>query len=98
LFEALIVSNNLQRNILGEIMLGENHALICDFPEYKDKIGKLNASDLDFAKSAAKYHALDEEIRELELGGAPIGDQPMQQLKHDRASLKDYLYRKLTQD
>ena len=44
---------------------------------------------------AAKLTALDKEIRDLELRGAPIEDQAMQQLKHDRAELKDALYQRL---
>jgi uncharacterized protein YdcH (DUF465 family) len=73
-------------------MLGENHSLIHEFPEYKDLIVMLSQSNESFAKQTKKYNALDKEIRELELNGAPIDDEAMHQLKHDRAVLKDALY------
>ncbi len=76
-------------------MLGEDHSLFNDFPEKTELINQLIATDSDFAAAARRYHALDKEIRNLELRNSPIDDQAMQQLKHDRAELKDALYRKL---
>lgn len=77
-------------------MLGEDHSLIVDFPEYKDVIAQLIESDKQFADNAMRYHSLDKEIRELELSNAPIDDEDMHQLKHDRAVLKDKLYQLIT--
>ncbi|GIU41436.1 hypothetical protein TUM4438_05720 [Shewanella sairae] len=76
-------------------MLGEDHSLIHEFPEYQDIIVKLCQSDEAFAKDTKHYNALDKEIRNLELRGAPIDDEAMHQLKHDRAVLKDALYQQL---
>jgi len=76
-------------------MLGENHSLAHEFPDHLDAIAKLMASDEAFAKDATRYDALDKEIRELELNGAPIDDEAMHQLKHERAVLKDALYQRL---
>ncbi|MFD2166141.1 YdcH family protein [Thalassotalea euphylliae] len=76
-------------------MLGEVHSLENDFPEYKDTIYKLLAADTEFAANNKKYNELDSEIRKLELNNAPIDDEAMQQLKHDRATLKDALYQRL---
>ncbi len=76
-------------------MLGEDHSLLCDFPQFKEKINALNASDQSFAAQANRYHELDAEIRELELNESPIGDEPMHQLKQERAALKDTLYQRL---
>ncbi len=76
-------------------MLGEVHSLEHDFPKYKETIARLIASDEAFAKNAKQYNALDKEIRKLELNGAPIDDESMHQLKHDRAVLKDSLYQRL---
>ena len=73
-------------------MLGENHSLISEFPEYKKLIGELNNNDAEFSKMAQHYDDLDTEIRQLELDNAPIGDDAMHKLKHDRAELKDRLY------
>ena len=76
-------------------MLGENHSLRHEFPEHLDTIKSLAASDEAFAADMKKYDQLDKEIRELELNAAPIDDEAMHQLKHDRAVLKDSLYARL---
>ena len=76
-------------------MLGEDHSLLSEFPEFKDTIAKLVSSDAAFAKDATQYNDLDKVIRELELAGSPIGDDEMHQKKHDRAVLKDSLYQRL---
>jgi len=76
-------------------MLGENHSLVNEFPEYKDSIARLSKSDEVFAKNTKHYDALDKEIREHELNDAPIDDEAMHQLKHERAVLKDALYQRL---
>ncbi|WP_434340072.1 YdcH family protein [Motilimonas cestriensis] len=76
-------------------MLGENHSLRAEFPEYLSTISDLIASDENFAEQVKKYDSLDKEIRVLELNGAPIGDQAMNQLKLDRAELKDWLFLQL---
>jgi uncharacterized protein YdcH (DUF465 family) len=52
-------------------MLGENHSLVNEFPEYQDIIAELTESDEVFAKETKHYNALDAEIRKLELNGAP---------------------------
>ncbi len=76
-------------------MLGEDHSLVNEFPNYRDKISELNQANSSFAENAAKYHALDAEIRKLELRNAPIEDSSFHQLKHDRAMLKDMLYQQI---
>lgn len=76
-------------------MLGESHALIFDFPEYRDAISALNSEDKDFSDKAARYHELDLEIRRLELKDSPVSDDTMHQLKHERSVLKDILYEKM---
>ncbi|MGL6259404.1 YdcH family protein [Vibrio sp. WXL103] len=76
-------------------MLGEVHSLNNDFPEHEAAINKLKETDADFLNSMKEYDAIDKQIRTLELNGAPIGDDQMHQLKHDRAVLKDSLYKRL---
>ncbi len=76
-------------------MLGENHSLAHEFPEHSDVIDGLSQTDASFAASARRYHALDKEIRVLELRGGPIDDQAMNQLKLDRAELKDMLHHRI---
>lgn len=77
-------------------MLGEDHSLSVEFPEYKEAISELVSSDEVFAKDAKRYDELDKEIRNLEELGAPIDDDAMHGLKNERASLKDSLYLRLS--
>ena len=77
-------------------MLGEDHSLLHEFHEYQTVIAQLYQSDSAFTQDAKHYDALDKEIRELELKGAPIDDEAMHQLKHDRSVLKDSLYQRLS--
>ena len=79
-------------------MLGENHSLNSDFPEYREVISTLNKNDAKFAEKAKQYDELDKEIRVLELKDAPIDDEAMLQMKHDRAMLKDLLYQRLLEE
>ena len=76
-------------------MLGEKHSLNSDFPEFKDTITRLCKADDKFAEQTKRYNKLDEEIRGLELNNAPIDDEAMNLLKHDRSVLKDVLYQQL---
>ncbi|MDU0353532.1 YdcH family protein [Paraglaciecola aquimarina] len=76
-------------------MLGEDHSLLNEFPEHKDKIAALVSADSEFATDTKQYNLLDSEIRNLELNNAPIDDEAFHQMKHDRAVLKDKLYQQL---
>lgn len=77
-------------------MLGENHSLLNEFPEFKELITKLVSSDQSFAEDAKQYDELDAKIRKLELKNSPISDSEMHKIKHDRSELKDSLYKRLT--
>ncbi len=77
-------------------MLGENHSLLSEFPEFKEHIERLIESDQAFAVKAKKYDDLDAQIRQLELANSPASDATMHQMKHDRAELKDSLYKQLS--
>lgn len=76
-------------------MLGEDHSLIIDFPEYRETIEKLNTHDKKFSRSHERYSILDKDIRALELKDAPIDDNTMNALKHERSQLKDFLYQRI---
>lgn len=76
-------------------MLGEDHSLIIEFQEHKDKIIALTKSNVQFAHDSKKYHELDKEIRELELANSPIEGSELNSLKHLRAELKDSLFKQI---
>lgn len=79
-------------------MLGEDHSLLHEFPQYEDTITRLMDSDAVFASDTRHYNALDKEIRTLELRGGPIEDTEMTRLKLERAGLKDSLYQRLSSE
>ncbi|MGI3004186.1 YdcH family protein [Shewanella algae] len=76
-------------------MLGENHALILEFPEYKQKIQQLGENDPHFSELATEYQALDLEIRGLEENCVPTAEERFNQLTLRRAELKSWLYQQL---
>ncbi|WP_296056630.1 YdcH family protein [uncultured Amphritea sp.] len=76
-------------------MLGEEHSLAHDFPDYEELIAELIQSDERFAKDNHYYQSLDKQIRVLELNKSPIDDLEMHKLKHERSELKDSLYQRL---
>ncbi|WP_017444965.1 YdcH family protein [Gayadomonas joobiniege] len=76
-------------------MLGENHSLLNEFPEYEHTIMDLMESNQKFSKEAKTYDAIDREIRKLELRDQPIDDIDMKKMKLQRAELKDSLHQQL---
>ncbi|MDN3379334.1 MULTISPECIES: YdcH family protein [unclassified Pseudoalteromonas] len=76
-------------------MLGEDHSLTKEFPEYLNTITALSKESSEFAIKAKQYDAIDKEVRVLELQDAPIDDQSMHQMKVERAELKDWLHQEL---
>ncbi|NLS13775.1 DUF465 domain-containing protein [Vibrio sp. SM6] len=76
-------------------MLGEVHSLELDFPEMKDVIATLIATDHDFANDNKNYNELDRKIRKLELNDSPVSDEEMTHMKLERAEMKDSLYGRL---
>ncbi|NVD08714.1 DUF465 domain-containing protein [Vibrio sp. JPW-9-11-11] len=73
-------------------MLGEDHSLLKEFPEYKQTILTLSQSDEGFESLMREYNQLDKDIRKLEMRDSPISDQEMLLMKHNRAEMKDKLH------
>ena len=73
-------------------MLGESHALLEDFAEFKDDIYFLLENNNHFYALSEQYHKLDKQARNLEERGQPIDDISFKALKADRAHLKDELF------
>ena len=76
-------------------MLGEDHSLLSEFPEYKDTITALAKSDETFLDEMKQYDLLDKEIRKLELRDSPISDEEMHKMKQNRAAMKDELHARI---
>lgn len=73
-------------------MFGEKHDLIHEFPEYKEKIHELKASNHHFAKLYDEYHGLDDEVLRIEEGIENTSDDYLESIKKKRLLLKDQLY------
>ncbi|MCL1145309.1 DUF465 domain-containing protein [Shewanella sp. 10N.261.52.F9] len=76
-------------------MLGENHLLTHEFPEYLSAIIELKSTNRNFCQLAKRYHQLDHQIRGFENNEVPITDEHFIELKAERVTLKDQLYRLL---
>ncbi|MEZ5924707.1 MAG: YdcH family protein [Hyphomicrobiaceae bacterium] len=63
-----------------------------EFPELKDKIQKLQANDVHFAKLVSSYRALDREIHDVEEHEVNVSDETFETMKKQRLRLKDVLY------
>ncbi len=76
-------------------MLGEHHDIDHEFPEYHGTILNLSSKDPEFATLMQSHDDLDNQIRDLELHDQPVADLYMEELKKQRALLKDKIYERL---
>lgn len=76
-------------------MQGEHHEIEAEFPEFRQIIKNLSASDPDFAASVQRHNELDNEICRLEELGQPISDEELEKMKYERAELKDAVYARI---
>ncbi len=72
----------------------ENHNLVNEFPQYKDRIHLLKTSDHHFARLTNEYHAVDKEIHNIEQD-FKTSDDYLEGLKKKRVALKDEIYQRL---
>ena len=73
-------------------MLGENHDLFHELPEYQDRINDLKVSDERFARLFAEYHQVNSEVERIEENNEGHSDFYVEDLKKQRLHLKDALY------
>ncbi len=72
-------------------MLGENHDLVHEFPEHKERIHELKISDKHFQHLYDKYHNVNDQIIRIEGGRETPSDVFTENLKKERLHLKDEL-------
>lgn len=70
----------------------ENHSLIHEFPEMRDRIHHLKTSDNHFARLFAEYDAVEHNVHRIESGAEASSDERLETLKKQRLNLKDELY------
>lgn len=72
----------------------DNHSLINEFPQHKERIHHLKLNDHHFARLADEYHSVDKEVHRIEQDFS-TSDQYLEELKKKRVLLKDEIYRLL---
>lgn len=70
----------------------EQHSLVQELPEHKDRIHELKMSNAHFARLFDKYHEVDHEIVRIEDGVEVSDDNYLEQRKKERLALKDELF------
>lgn len=78
-------------------MFGEHHDIPHEFPEFKELIKRLYESDAGFKQMYLAYHALDNEILQIEQNVEAVSDIYAENLKKKRVHLKDEIYALLRQ-
>jgi len=72
------------------------HELIEEFPEHTDKMSELKTHDSHFAKLFDDYHEVNRAVHRAETNVAPMEDLAQNDLRKQRAALKDEIYKYLT--
>lgn len=76
-------------------MQGEQHDLIHELPEYKDKIHELKTTNKHFAKLFDEYHEVNKQVLRIEQGIDNTSDEFAETTKKRRLHLKDELFNML---
>ena len=74
-----------------------HHDLVHEFPELKGRIHDLKLNDSHFRRLFEEYHKLTRNIEKMEDEVTPVSTQVEEEHKVRRLSLKDELYRMLTE-
>jgi uncharacterized protein len=74
----------------------ENHSLVNEFPEMRERIQKMKLSDNHFAKLFAQYDEVEHAVHRIETGVESAVDERLEELKKQRLSLKDALFQLLS--
>jgi hypothetical protein len=72
-------------------MFNQKHQLNDEFPEHHETIQRLKQSDPHFAKLAAQYYTLAEELHKIDEQIETPSDDYTEQKKKERLALKDQL-------
>lgn len=70
----------------------ENHSLVNEFPQLRDKIHTMKLNDTHFARLFDEYDAAEHAVHRVESGAEAASDAHLENLKKKRLELKDKLY------
>lgn len=73
----------------------EHHDIHHEFPEFAETIHDLKVGNTHFARLFEEYHALTNKVENLEEKDIPVDDFTIEDMKKQRAKLKDELYQML---
>ncbi|WP_323771154.1 YdcH family protein [Antarctobacter sp.] len=68
------------------------HELSEEFPEFADKMHDLKQSNAHFVKLADEYHEINRQVHRAETNVEPMEQLAEDQLRKQRAALKDEIY------
>lgn len=74
----------------------EHHDLVHEFPELRDRIHEMKASNNHFRKLFDEYHELTSDIENMEKETKVVSTETEEKAKLRRVHLKDELYKMLT--
>lgn len=75
----------------------QNHSLLAEFPELRDRIHALKTSDAHFARLFNEYDVAEHAVHRIESGAEASSDEYLETLKKKRLQLKDELFTLLKQ-
>ena len=70
----------------------QNHNLINEFPELREKIHALKVSNTHFHRLLTTYDSVEHEVQKIEGAGVNTSDDYLEELRKKRLKLKDELY------
>ena len=73
-------------------MTVQNHSLINEFPEMRERIHQMKTSDNHFARLFAEYDEVAHSVHRIESGAQAVSDEHWEELKKQRLKLKDELF------
>lgn len=73
-------------------MLGQNHDIYHEFPEFTEQIDSLRSVNLDFARLVDDYTRINREVIRIEQNVEPRDHFYFEELKKKRLRHKDLLY------
>lgn len=73
-------------------ILGQNHDVYHEFPEFKERIEQLKASNSDFSKLFDEYTELNREVIRIEQLVEPRSHEFHENLKKKRLLAKDRIF------
>ena len=70
----------------------QKHSLVLEFPEYRELIHQMKMDDERFAHLFTAYDTIEHAVHRIEAGAEAASDEHLEDLKKQRAKLKDDLF------